>query len=81
MKENETTWTRRDFVARLGGAAVGLAAAGLPGAPALAGRRAWTGGRADASVATAWFDLSLVLVRGAAGLSPRSRPEPSRMPG
>jgi hypothetical protein len=62
--------TRRDFVKRLGGAAVGLAAGGLAVGPALAGPTHWSRDRADASVPTAWFDLSLDLVRGAAGFSP-----------
>jgi hypothetical protein len=61
---------RRDFVARLGGAAVGLAATGLCGTPALAS--SGPNGAADrvsAAVPTAWFDLSLDLVRSASGLS------------
>jgi PAP2 superfamily len=70
MGEKETHWTRRDFVARLGGAAVGLAAAGLPAAPALAGRAGEKADDVNAAVPTAWFDLSLDLVRSAAGFSP-----------
>ena len=70
MNEQETHWTRRDFVARLGGAAVGLAAAGLPAAPALAGRAGENTDGVAAAVPTAWFDLSLDLVRSAAGFSP-----------
>jgi hypothetical protein len=70
MNENETSWTRRDFVTRLGGAAVGLAAAGLSAPPALAGRSNGGAGRVSAAVPTAWFDLSLDLVRSASGFSP-----------
>jgi hypothetical protein len=69
MHENEQSWTRRDFVARLGGAAVGLGAIGFSAVPALGGRQLG-GARAGAAVPTAWFDLSLDLVRSAAGFSP-----------
>jgi len=70
MKRNETNWTRRDFVARLGGAVLGLAAGSVAATPALAGRLAPSGDRGDATVPTAWFDLSLALVRSAGGFSP-----------
>jgi PAP2 superfamily len=70
MSRHETTWTRRDFVARLGGAAIGLAAGGLTAAPALARGLETLGDRAGATVPTAWFDLSLALVRSAGGFSP-----------
>ena len=70
MKRNETTSTRRDFVAQLGGVAVGLAAAGFSAGPALAGGSQGKADRVGASVATAWFDLSLDLVRSAGGFSP-----------
>jgi PAP2 superfamily len=70
MHESDHSWTRRDFVARLGGAAVGLAATGLTAAPALARGPAGSAVAVDATVPTAWFDLSLDLVRSAAGFSP-----------
>jgi len=61
---------RRDFVARLGGAALGLAVGGVAATPGLAGRLAPGGKRIGAAVPTAWFGLSLPLVRSAGGFSP-----------
>ncbi len=66
MEWNNSTWTRRDFVARLGGAALGLAVGGVAATPGLAGG----GTPIGAAVPTAWFDLSLSLVRSAGGFSP-----------
>jgi PAP2 superfamily len=70
MERNETNWTRRDFVARLGGAALGLAVGGLAATPAAAERLGPSGHRIGAAVPTAWFDLSLAFVRSAGGFSP-----------
>jgi hypothetical protein len=70
VERNDVTWTRRDFVARFGGAALGLAAGGLAASPALARGLAPSGRSSGAAVPTAWFDLSLALVRSAAGFSP-----------
>jgi hypothetical protein len=70
MTHADTTWTRRDFVARLGGAAVGLAASGLSAERALGGGHPGGGDHDGAIVPTAWFDLSLDLVRSAGGFSP-----------
>jgi len=67
--EHDHKLTRRGFVAGMAGAAVGLAAGRLP-APALARRRPARRGAVSAEVPTAWFDLSLALVRSASGFSP-----------
>ena len=66
----ERAWTRRDFVTRLGGAAVGLAAGGLVAGPATAGRQFLEADRYSSEVPRAWFDLSLRLVQSATGFSP-----------
>ena len=68
MKRNETTSTRRDFVAQLGGVAVGLAATGFSAGPALAGGSQGNSDRVGASVAHG-------LVRPVA----RSRPQRRRV--
>jgi PAP2 superfamily len=65
----DRAWSRRDFIGRLGGAAVGLAVGGLAAAPAAA-RRPRGADRFNAEVPTAWFDLSLRLVQSATGFSP-----------
>jgi hypothetical protein len=51
----------------LGGAALGLAVGGVAATPGLAGRLAPGGKRIGAAVPTAWFGLSLPLVRSAGG--------------
>jgi hypothetical protein len=68
--ERGRTLTRRAFVAGVSGAAVGIAAGGLPAAPAAATGRAHGAERLSARVPSAWFDLSLDLVRSASGFSP-----------
>ena len=67
---SDPTLTRRAFVTRLGGAAVTLATVGLPALPAAASTRPRGAHRVSAAVPTAWFDLSLRLVRSASGFSP-----------
>jgi PAP2 superfamily len=67
---SDQTLTRRAFVTRLGGAAVGLATVGLPALPAAGSARPRGAYRVGAAVPTAWFDLSLRLVRSASGFSP-----------
>jgi hypothetical protein len=67
---SETPLTRRAFVTRLGSAAVGLAVGGLAAVPAAASGRPHGAHRLSADVPTAWFDLSLRLVRSATGFSP-----------
>lgn len=62
--------TRRAFVLRAGGALMGATALGLSGAKAGAARRFPPADAFAAEVATAWFDLSLELVRQTAGFSP-----------
>jgi hypothetical protein len=62
--------TRRDFVARAGSVVAGATAMGLVGAPASMAQRFPGAGEFDAEVATAWFDLSLELVRTTAGFTP-----------
>jgi hypothetical protein len=62
--------TRRDFVARAGGAVLGVSAFGLLGADARATPRFPGADQFEAEVATAWFDLSLELVRTTPGFSP-----------
>jgi PAP2 superfamily len=65
--------TRRRFVAGATGAAVGIAAGGVSAVPGVATaahtRRSGAHGL-GAEVPTAWFDLSLALVRSASGFSP-----------
>lgn len=62
--------TRRDFVLAAGVAVGGLATAGVLGAPVRAAGRFPGAAQFDAEVSTAWFDLSLDLVRTTAGYSP-----------
>jgi hypothetical protein len=62
--------TRRVFALRAGCALVGATAVGLSGAKAGAVPRFPRADAFDAEVATAWFDLSLELVRQTAGFSP-----------
>jgi PAP2 superfamily len=75
-KEVDGALTRRAFVAGVSGAAVGIAAGGVSAVPAMATRKPRGAGRArgadrvSAEVPTAWFDLSLALVRSASGFSP-----------
>ncbi len=68
--EVDRTLTRRAFVAGVGGAAVGMAAGGVPAVAAAATGRPRGAERLSAEVPTAWFDLSLGLVRSASGFSP-----------
>ena len=62
--------TRRDLVVRAGGALAGATALGLLGPTARAAPRFPGADAFDAEVTTAWFDLSLELVRQTAGFSP-----------
>jgi len=62
--------TRRELVARGGRALAGAAACGLIGRPARAAPRFPRADELEADVATAWFDLALVLVRQTSGFSP-----------
>ena len=62
--------TRRDFVARVGTAVAGTSTLALLGVPVWAAPRLPGADEFDAEVATAWFDLSLDLVRTTAGFSP-----------
>jgi hypothetical protein len=62
--------TRRAFVAGVSGAAVGIAAGGVSAVPAMATGKRRGADRVSAEVPTAWFDLSLALVRSASGFSP-----------
>ena len=62
--------TRRDFVVRAGTTLVGASTLGLLGTTVWAAPRFPGVDEFDAEVATAWFDLSLDLVRTTAGFSP-----------
>jgi len=62
--------TRRDFVIRAGTAIAGLTSVGVLSAPVHAAGRFPGADQFEAEVATAWFDLSLDLVKGASGYSP-----------
>jgi hypothetical protein len=62
--------TRRELVLRTGGAILGATALGLGGTPAWAAPRFPEADKFDSEVATAWFDLSLALVKGTPGFSP-----------
>jgi PAP2 superfamily len=62
--------TRRQFVARAGGAVAGATALGLLGGRAWAAPGFPGADQLDASVATAWFDQSLALVKATPGYTP-----------
>ena len=65
--------TRREFLGRFGGAAAGTAGLAAVGPALLLGlgsRQPLPASRFGSEVATAWFDLSLDLVRGTMGFSP-----------
>jgi hypothetical protein len=69
MGEDEIKLSRAELMRRAGAAA--LLVSGVPGARRAYGARGIPGAEAfDAEVATAWFDLSLELVRATPGYSP-----------
>ena len=69
MGEDEIKLSRAELMRRAGAAA--LLVSGVPGARRAYGARGFPGAEAfDAEVATAWFDLSLELVRATPGYSP-----------
>ena len=70
MDTRSSNLTRRDFMIRAGTSTAGLMSVGVLSAPVQA---AGTGSGVDqfeAEIATAWFDLSLDLVKGTSGYSP-----------
>ena len=79
----EGTQSRRQFLGRMGALTAGMVTVGTTGLSsiALATSKPPLVGSFDAEVPTAWFDLSLILVRDTAGYSPPVAPRSSATPG